>query len=84
MILSFILFQTNVNNVNMHRIILHLSVVHLRLLWVTIEMNIDADPVLKLNITQVGLIDSGLCILCQEQEGKPLHDLLNIQSSMIF
>ena len=58
MILSFISFQTHVNNVNIHRDILQLSVVHLRLLWVTIEMNIDADPVLRLNITKVGLIDS--------------------------
>ena len=37
-------------------------------------MNIDADPVFKLNITQVGLIDYGLSVLCQEQDGKPLVD----------
>ena len=35
-------------------------------------MNIDTDPVLKFSITQP--IDSGLCILCQEQDGKPLVD----------
>ena len=44
-----------VNNVNIHRIVLHLSVVYLRLVWVTIEMNIDDYPLLKLNITQVKL-----------------------------
>ena len=51
---------------------MHLSAVHLGLLWVSIEMNIDTDPVLKFSKSQP--IDSGLCILCQEQDGKPLVD----------